>query len=59
MGTDTRDRNLRVRVTDEDLRMLAAIAKREATTASAWLRKKIAETYRRHFGSLPPPPDES
>ena len=59
MGTDTRDRNLRVRVSDGDLRMLAAIAKREGTSASAWLRKKIAETYRRHFGSVQPPPDKA
>jgi Leu/Phe-tRNA-protein transferase len=52
----TRDRNLRVRMNDEDLRMLSAIAERERTTASAWLRKKIFETYRRLFGNVPPPP---
>lgn len=39
---------------DEDLRMLAAVAKREGLTASAWLRRKILETYRRHFGTGQP-----
>ncbi len=50
-----RERNLRVRMNDEDMRMLSAIAERERMTASAWLRKKIFETYRRLFGSVPPP----
>lgn len=49
-----RDRNLHVRIQDEELRMLAAIAAREGDTASGWLRRKIRETYRRLFGNAPP-----
>jgi hypothetical protein len=50
-----RDRNLHVRIQDEEIRMLAAIAAREGDTSSGWLRRKIRETYRRLFGSVPPP----
>jgi hypothetical protein len=35
--------------------MLMAVAEREGTTASAWLRRKIREAYRRFFGDEPPP----
>jgi DNA-binding GntR family transcriptional regulator len=51
-----RTRNLNARVTDEELRMLNAIAEREGTTASAWLRRKIREAYRRFFDEPPPKP---
>jgi len=50
-----RTRNLNARVTDEELRMLNAVAEREGTTASAWLRRKIRESYRRFFENEPPP----
>jgi len=49
-----RTRNLNARVTDDELRMLSAVAAREGTTASAWLRRKIREAYRRFFGDEPP-----
>jgi len=35
--------------------MLNAVAEREGTTASAWLRRKIRESYRRFFENEPPP----
>lgn len=50
-----RDRSLHVRVKDEEVRMLAAVAAREGDTASTWLRRKIREAYKRHFGNEPPP----
>nr|PZN27484.1 MAG: hypothetical protein DIU78_04965 [Pseudomonadota bacterium] len=54
-----RTRNLNARVTDEELRMLSAVAAREGLTASAWLRRKIREAYRRFFGNEPPPEPEA
>jgi DNA-binding GntR family transcriptional regulator len=50
-----RTRSLNARLSDEELRMLAAVAQREGTTASAWLRRKIRESYRRFFENEPPP----
>ncbi len=49
------DRNLHVRITDEELRMLGAVAAREGDTASAWLRRRIREAYRKVFGNEAPP----
>lgn len=48
-------RKLDARMSEEEMRMLAAVAEREGTTASAWLRRKIREAYRRFFGDEPPP----
>jgi DNA-binding GntR family transcriptional regulator len=42
-------------MSEEELRMLDAVAEREGTTASAWLRRKIRESYRRFFANEPPP----
>jgi hypothetical protein len=50
-----RTRNLNVRVKDEELAMLHAVAEREGLPASQWLRRKIREAHRRHFGNEPPP----
>jgi hypothetical protein len=58
MTTTNRDRNLRVRVDDEDLRMLHAVSERAGVTASEWLRAQILRAYRRFFGSVPPPPKQ-
>lgn len=35
--------------------MLHAVAEREGLPASQWLRRKIREAHRRHFGNEPPP----
>ncbi len=50
-----RNRTLHVRLKDEEARMLAAVAAREGDTASAWLRRKIREAFKRYFGNEPPP----
>jgi hypothetical protein len=52
-----RPRNLNVRMSDEELAMLAKLAERDGLTSSDWLRLTIRRSYAEAFApdSKPPP----
>ena len=50
MAPKDRDKNLNVRVSDEELQMLAELAEHDGLTVSDWLRQTFRKAYRRVFG---------
>jgi len=53
MAPIERERSLRVRISDEELAMLQALADQRGVTVSDYIRLTARETYRSEFGDKP------
>jgi uncharacterized protein (DUF1778 family) len=51
-----RTRNLNVRMLDDELAMLDAIAEREGISVSDWVRQTVRAAFRKAFGADAKPP---